>query len=70
MSTISVKIKKVQVHNQCNCGCNVVYEDYFFIRWKEFKAAQIKRRTDKKTGKPFLFMKINTISCDNCDNEI
>ena len=60
---MKTKVKSVQVHYQCVCGYNEVYPDELLIPWKDFSKQGIKRRKDKKTGKPFLFTKINVNVC-------
>ena len=46
--------KTVQVHEACICGYNSVYTETYHIKWSKLSAAGIRRKKDRKTGKPFL----------------
>jgi hypothetical protein len=64
-----IKSKIVQVHFQCDvCGHGYVDQDEFPIRWKDFSKVGILRKKDKKTGKPFLLLKIRSYKCTCYDN--
>jgi hypothetical protein len=64
-----IKEKEVQTHVHCLCGSNVVEQDFYPIRWADFKAAGIKRKIDKSTGKPFLLMEYKTAACIFCQGD-
>lgn len=53
----AIKLKRVQVVEEYPGGCEV-YQDYFPIKWKDFKKAGIKHKKDKYTGKYFLLLNI------------
>ncbi len=63
-----IKPKAVQIHWHCICGCNVVDTNEILVKWADLVANGIKRRKDKKTGKPFLSMDIATEEC-HCNEE-
>ncbi|GHT53719.1 hypothetical protein FACS189451_04080 [Bacteroidia bacterium] len=64
-----IKSKIVQVHFECVCGYNDVYQDGLPIRWKDFHKEGIIRKKDKKTGKPFLLMLVKSEECSgHADN--
>jgi hypothetical protein len=66
---MKISNKVVQVHYECVCGYNEVYQDYLLIRWKDLSKSGIKRRNDKRTGKIFLSTKIKSDSCEGHDRE-
>lgn len=60
--------KTIQVHFQCVCGNNIVYDDDVMIKWKDLSKARIKRKKDKATGQTWLSLNIVHKQC-NCYNE-
>ncbi len=65
-----ILLKKIQVHGICACGLGVVEPACELIACKDFKAFNIKRKKDKKTGQPFLLMNESYESCYNCQPDI
>ncbi|MDR1182678.1 MAG: hypothetical protein LBL13_11930 [Bacteroidales bacterium] len=61
MRTITDKI--VQVHEECVCGHNIVYQTYFPVRWRDLISSGIHRRKDRRTGKYFLLKNIAVAEC-------
>ena len=55
--------KTIQVIDTCVCGRVEVYPDEFLMPYKDFKEMQVKRKKDKKTGKPFLLMHLYYETC-------
>lgn len=64
----AITTKTIQIHFQCVCGNNSVYQDTANIKWSELSKNGISIIKDRKTKKKFLLMKINPISC-NCIDE-
>jgi hypothetical protein len=60
--------KNIQVHQECICGYNTVYQDSFLIRWKDLHSCGIKRKKDRKTGEPFLLQHLYYDKC-MCNDE-
>lgn len=57
--------KTLQVHFECVCGNNSVYEDTVTVKYKDLSKSGIIRKKDKKTGKYFLLYPIHHQEC-NC----
>ena len=63
-----ITVKTVQRHFVCVCGKAIVDEEEVCgVRYKDFKLMGIKRKRDKKTGKPFLYWRTfwGTCTCDD-----
>jgi hypothetical protein len=65
-----ISIKTVQVHHQCSCGLNSVYEDTVLVKFKDFGRHCIKRIKDKATSKWFYSMHIKSDLCHCYDDEL
>lgn len=61
--------KTVQIHYECVCGYNDVYQDSVLIKYKDLSKAGIKRKKDKRTGKYFLMLLIKNDQCNGHDFE-
>lgn len=66
MGKITDKI--VQVHEQCACGYNVVYQASYPIKWSDMPKCGIRRKKDCRTGKPFLAQQIAYSECHDSDH--
>jgi len=64
---MNMTVKTVQIHNQCVCGYNEVYQADFSVTWKDLAKSGIKRRKCKTSGKPFLFSKVEIKECKGHD---
>jgi hypothetical protein len=53
----------VQVHEECVCGHNVVYQTFFPVKWKDLPACEIRRKRDATTGRTFLLKYVFTEVC-------
>jgi hypothetical protein len=63
-----IKEKNIQVHFQCACGLNDVYQDVQLVKWKDFSKVGIVRKLDKKTNTYFLLQRIRNDKCHCYDN--
>lgn len=59
----SVTAKNIQVHEECSCGHNEVYEVKKSVRFKDLAAAGIRYKKDMTTGEWF-FMQHIECECD------
>ncbi len=66
----NITIKEVQIHFECVCGINSVYTEELLIKWEELSKLKIRRKKDKKTGKPFLLKIIKSNQCFCNDEEL
>ena len=55
--------KNVQVHYECACGYNSIYQDIFPIKWKDLSKVGVVRKKDSQTKYPFLLQKIKLDKC-------
>ena len=58
--------KQVQVHRECVCGYNEVYNESVKTKWSALHLLSIKRKKDKRTGRPFLLWHFKLFSCEQC----
>jgi hypothetical protein len=63
----AITTKTIQIHFQCVCGNNSVYQDTVSIKWSQLSLFGIHQKKDKKTNKTFLLKKINPFFCDCSD---
>lgn len=55
--------KTVQVHEECSCGYNTVYQMEVQIRFKDLRKVGIRYKKDKATGE-YFFMQHIKCECD------
>ena len=49
-----ITYKDVQIHFECVCGYNSVYQQKIKIKWSDLRKGGITRKKDRDTGKIFL----------------
>lgn len=60
--------KTVQVHEQCACGYNSVYQTSYPIKWKDMPQRGIRRKKDRYTGGMFLLQHVVYTECHDSDH--
>jgi hypothetical protein len=64
-----IKGKKVQVHFDCVCGLNYIYEATFQVRWKDLPKLGIAHKLCKSTGERFFLQETKSKECHCYDND-
>jgi len=60
--------KTVQVHQECSCGHNNVYQREIQIKFKDLAAAGIRYKKDRSTGE-YFFMQHIKYQCEGHDEQ-